>query len=190
MIKAGDLSLNALKEGQKNAFEMFFRQHYNHLCNYANSFVKDRDEAEEIVQNAFASLWEKRQSLEIRTSVRSYLFSMVHNYSLNYLKHEKVKQKHASEMLYMGEDSTEEVDSHASDLEQKIFQALQTLPEKCRIVFKLSRFEELKYSEIAERMNISVKTVENQMGKALKLMREELRDYLPLILILFNGLIG
>ena len=187
MIKAEELSIEALKGGQIKAFEMFFRQHYNHLCNYANSFIKDRDEAEEIVQNAFSSLWEKRQSLNITSSVKSYMFSMVHNRCLNFIKHEKVKKKHASEMLNVMQEANEDSSLQANELERRVFKALQTLPEKCRMVFKLSRFEELKYVEIAERMNISVKTVENQMGKALKLMREQLRDYLPFILILLSG---
>lgn len=189
VIKAENLTLNALKEGQKDAFEMFFRYHYNHLCNYANSFVKDRDESEEIVQNAFATLWDKRQDLDIKGSVRAYLFSMVHNQSLNYLKHQKVKLKHQESIIRHTEESHEDSGTESNELEQRIFEALQELPEKCRMVFKMSRFEELKYTEIANKMNISVKTVENQMGKALKIMREELRDYLPLILILFSGLL-
>jgi RNA polymerase sigma-70 factor (ECF subfamily) len=77
----------------------------------------------------------------------------------------------------------------ASELEAKIYRAMEALPEQCRLVFKLSRFEELKYSEIAEQLNISIKTVENHMGKALKIMREQLKDYLPLLLILMKGLL-
>jgi RNA polymerase sigma-70 factor (ECF subfamily) len=187
VTEAKGLNTEALKGGQIKAFEMFFRQHYNHLCNYANSFVKDRDEAEEIVQNSFSSLWEKRESLNITGSVRSYIFSMVHNQCLNFLKHEKVKRKHASEMMNVTLEANEDPDLQANELELRIFKALQSLPEKCGMVFKLSRFEELKYAEIAEKMNISVKTVENQMGKALKLMREQLRDYLPFILIVLSA---
>ena len=171
---------------------MFFRTHYNHLCNYANTFLKDRDEAEEVVQNSFATLWEKRESLNISGSVKSYMFSMVQNNCLNVLKHEKVKQKHAGEELALGTDSEETVSNMmaSSELEKRIEVALTYLPEQCRLIFKLSRFEELKYAEIADQLNLSVKTVENQMGKALRIMREQLKDYLPLLIVLFNGFLN
>lgn len=169
---------------------MFFKTHYNHLCNYANTFLKDRDEAEEVVQNAFMTLWEKRQTLQITGQIKSYMFSMVQNSCLNVLKHRKVKQKHEHEVLAsVSEADDDEISLQSSELETQIFSALQKLPEKCRMIFKLSRFEELKYAEIAEKLDISVKTVENQMGKALRLMREELKEYLPLLLILFTGLL-
>jgi len=180
---------NELKEGDINAFEMFFKTYYQPLCNYAFSFIQDRDEAEEIVQSAFLSVWEKRETLDIRTSLRSYLYTMVRNTSLNVIKHEKIKQKYVGEALAVEDRSHENVSQKvlSSELEEKIQLAMESLPEQCRLVFKMSRFEELKYSEIAEQLQISIKTVENQMGKALKIMREQLKDYLPvLILVLMN----
>src|SRR5688572_20194825 len=111
---------------------------------------------------------------------------MVRNACLNLIKHEKIKQKHVDGELALADRSVESV-AHtvmASELETRISDALSKLPEQCRLVFKLSRFEELKYAEIAEQLNISVKTVENQMGKALKIMREQLKDYLPLLLVM------
>lgn len=110
---------------------------------------------------------------------------MVRNSCLNVIKHERVKQQHAAHELYVKEVAYESV-AHkiqAAELETKIMQAMKVLPEQCRLVFQLSRFEELKYQEIADQLQISVKTVENHMGKALKLMREQLKDYLPLFLI-------
>jgi len=191
VTKAEEFNQLALSKGDLKAYEMFFKTHYNHLCNYANTFLKDRDEAEEVVQNSFATLWEKRQTIQISGSVKSYMFSMVQNNSLNVLKHEKVKQKHVGEVLATTKEAdTDDPEIHAVELEERIFSALQKLPEKCRMVFKLSRFEELKYAEIADKMEISIKTVENQMGKALRLMREELRDYLPLLLFLIHGLLN
>jgi len=177
---------NELKEGNVNAFEMFFRTYYQSLCKYAYSFIQDKDEAEEIVQSAFLAVWEKRESLGIQTSLKSYLFSMVRNTSLNVIKHEKIKKRYAGEALAMEEKSRDNVTQKiiSLELEEKIHFAMESLPEQCRLVFKLSRFEELKYSEIAQQLNISIKTVENQMGKALRIMREQLKDYLP-ILILF-----
>ena len=184
--------ITTLKAGDISAFEMLFKTYYQPLCNYAYSFVQDRDEAEEIVQGIFMSVWEKRDNLAIHTGVRPYLYAMVRNASLNVLKHEKIKQQHATMELAVAERSVESVTRTvmASELESRIYKALDKLPEQCRLVFKLSRFEELKYSEIAEQLSISVKTVENQMGKALRIMREQLKDYLPLLLILMNGLLN
>lgn len=178
--------LAALQNGSKAAFEMLFKTYYRPLCTYANTFLHDRDEAEEIVQNAFITFWDRRQSTEIEKSVKSYLYRMVRNSCLNTLRHEKVKREHASEQLKTTVDAHDPVSqSLASDeLEQRIQTAMQSLPEQCRLVFQLSRFEELKYQEIAGQLNISVKTVENHMGKALKIMREQLKDYLPLFLLL------
>lgn len=171
---------------------MFFRAYYQPLCNYACTFIQDRDEAEEIVQSAFLSVWEKREALEIRTSLKSYLYTMVRNACLNVIKHEKIKQKHANEELAVAERSHEGVAQRvlSSELEERIRLSMEKLPEQCRLIFKLSRFEELKYAEIAEQLNLSVKTVENQIGKALKIMREELKEYLPLIIVLMNGFLN
>lgn len=171
---------------------MLFKTYYQPLCKYAYSFLQDKENAEEIVQSTFLLVWEKRETLEIRTSVKPYLYAMVRNACLNVIKHEKIKQKHAGEEIALAERSHDSVNHlvASNELEQRIKLAMEELPEQCRLVFKLSRFEELKYSEIAEQLNISVKTVENHMGKALRIMREQLRDYLPLILLLLNGFLN
>ena len=188
----GDQLLVTLQAGDITAFEMIFKTYYQPLCNYAYSFVHDRDEAEEIVQATFLSVWEKRDNLTIHTGVKPYLYAMVRNAALNVLKHEKIKQQHATVELAVAERSVESVTRTvmASELEDRIYKALNKLPEQCRLVFKLSRFEELKYAEIAEQLNISIKTVENQMGKALKIMREQLKDYLPLLIVFMNGFLN
>lgn len=184
--------IEALVAGDITAFEMIFRTYYQPLCNYAYTFLQDKENAEEIVQSTFLSVWEKRETLSIRAGVKPYLYAMVRNACLNVIKHEKIKQKHAVEELAVGVHSYDSV-SHTlagSELELKIQQAMEQLPEQCRLVFKLSRFEELKYAEIADQLNISVKTVENHMGKALKIMREQLKDYLPLLIVLMNGFLN
>ena len=180
-----------LKAGDITAFEMLFRTYYQPLCNYAYTFVQDHDEAEEIVQSTFMNVWERREMLEIRTGVKPYLYAMVRNACLNVIKHEKVKQQHVAVEMAIGERSVESVARTvmASELEVRIHNAMEALPEQCRLVFKLSRFEELKYAEIAEQLEISIKTVENHMGKALRIMREQLKDYLPLVLVLMRGLL-
>jgi RNA polymerase sigma-70 factor (ECF subfamily) len=177
--------LETLQLGNESAFEMIFRTYYQPLCRYAYSFLQDKEEAEEVVQSSFITVWDKRNSLTIETSVKSYLYRMVRNSCLNVIKHEKIKQQHVAHELAVADVSHEFVSQkvHAAELEIKISEAMKTLPEQCRLVFQLSRFEELKYQEIADQLQISVKTVENHMGKALKLMRVQLKEYLPLFLI-------
>jgi RNA polymerase sigma-70 factor (ECF subfamily) len=116
---------------------------------------------------------------------------MVRNACLNVIKHEKIKQLHVAGELAVAERTVESVSDTimGSELENRILQAMEKLPEQCRLVFKLSRFEELKYAEIAAQLGLSVKTVENQMGKALKIMRDQLRDYLPLLIVLLGRFI-
>lgn len=168
-----------------------FRELYQPLCRYAYSFVSDHEEAEEIVQASFIGIWEKRQTIDIDTSLKAYLYRVVRNASLNVIKHGKVKQIYLEQSEFTAEKTTDATEQPliTDELERKIFSAIQTLPEQCRLIFKLSRFEEMKYQEIANQLNISIKTVENQMGKALKIMREQLREYLPLIYILMKGLL-
>lgn len=175
----------ALQEGNETAFEMLFRTYYKPLCQYAWSFLNDKDEAEEVVQAAFITIWDKKDQIEIQTSVKSYLYRTVRNSCLNVIKHEKVKKVHVAHEMAVGDVSYNNASQTviASELEGRISEAMKALPEQCRLVFQLSRFEELKYAEIAAQLNISVKTVENQMGKALRIMRDQLKDYLPLFLI-------
>ncbi|HEU5148559.1 MAG TPA: RNA polymerase sigma-70 factor [Chryseosolibacter sp.] len=186
------LQIKALSEGDITHFEMLFKTYYQPLCHYAYTFLQDREGAEEIVQSTFLLVWEKRETLAIRTSVKPYLYAMVRNACLNVLKHNKIKQRHMGEEIAMAERSHDAVTHTISsnELEQRIQLAMDELPEQCRIVFKLSRFEELKYSEIAEQLNISIKTVENHMGKALRIMREQLKDYLPLVFVFLNGFLN
>lgn len=186
------MQIEALTVGDITAFEMLFKTYYQPLCNYAYTFLQDREDAEEIVQSTFLLVWEKRETLAIRTSVRPYLYAMVRNACLNVIKHEKIKQRYAGEELALADRSYESVAQAvaSNELEYRIKVAMDELPEQCRMVFKLSRFEELKYAEIAEQLGISIKTVENHMGKALKIMREQLKDYLPLIIVLLNGFLN
>jgi len=184
--------LEKIQSGNESAYEMIFRTFYQPLCRYAYSFLEDKEEAEEVVQSAFITVWEKRKSIDIQTSLKSYLYRMVRNGCLNVIKHEKVKQQHVAHEMAVSEVSYESVSQkvYASELESKITEALKALPEQCRLVFQLSRFEELKYQEIADQLQISVKTVENHMGKALRIMREQLKEYLPLLLIFMKDFIA
>lgn len=174
----------ALQKGDRAVYEMVFHEHYRPLCAFARTFLTDPDEAEEVVQNVFVALWEKRNTLEVEASLRSYLFRSVRNACLNRLKHDKVRLQHRAHALYSA--SADSVFNHVDmqELESRLKAALDKLPEQCRKVFELSRFQEMRYAEIADHLQISPKTVENHMGKALKILREELHDYLPLVILL------
>ncbi len=175
-----------INKGDKSAFEQAFRTYYQPLCSYAVPLIKDKDEAEEVVQNVFYNIWSKREALQINTSFKSYLYRSVHNDCLNRLKHVKVKAGYAEDYKATARHSDGAADTLvAKELGLKIESAINALPEQCGHVFRLSRFGNLKYQEIAAQLDISVKTVENHMGKALKLLREQLKDYLPLVCWLF-----
>lgn len=161
------------------SFEVLFRQYYQMLCSYAIRFVDDGDTAEEIVQDLFYRLWEKRAELQINTSVKSYLFSAVHNRCLKFIEHRNVELKYRNYYLkHESEIDSEPHDAHSvHELQGIIDNTLNSLPERCGRIFRLNRFEGLKYHEIAQKLSISVKTVEANMGKALKLLRKNLKNY-------------
>ncbi|HEX2968218.1 MAG TPA: RNA polymerase sigma-70 factor [Bacteroidales bacterium] len=175
----------ALHKGDRELFGQVFETYYERLCNYANTFVNNIDEAEETVQGLFLILWEKREVIEIHTSVKSYLYQAVHNQALNRIKHEKVRHLHAEFVQHNADTSSDPGDEKVigGELEMKINEAINSLPAQCRRVFQLSRFENLTYAEISEQLNISKKTIENHMGKALRIMREKLKEYLPLLIL-------
>jgi RNA polymerase sigma-70 factor (ECF subfamily) len=180
---------NAWMQDEK-AFEQLFRNLYEPLCQSANTILNDRDESEETVQHVFITLWEKRRQMEMILSVKSYLYQAVRNASLNRIRHAKVKQLYIKEHLMVSPSAEPAVNIPLrNELQEQIQQAIESLPEQCRIIFKLSRFEEMKYAEIAEQLGISVKTVENQMGKALRVMREKLKDYLILVILIIDALL-
>lgn len=177
--------VGAIRQGNERIFEETFRKYYQSLCNYANSILKEMDEAEEVVQHLFLSIWEKRSDLEISISLKSYLYRAVHNHCLNRIKHLKIREEYQQYATNFYDASYESVSQTVmkNELEQKIEEAIKKLPEQCQLIFRMSRFEELKYHEIAAQLDLSPKTVENQIGKALKILRVELAEYLPLIII-------
>ena len=169
----------------RETFEEVFRAHFSELHAYAYTMLQQDDQAEEIVQQVFYKLWLKRSDLAIQQTLKAYLYKSVHNDCLNYIKHKKVKIAHQQHVLHTQEQSSSPVQHLAArELKEKIQEALAQLPEQCRTIFQLSRFENLKYREIAEQLQLSVKTVENQMGNALKVMRQHLAAYLPTLWLL------
>jgi RNA polymerase sigma-70 factor (family 1) len=180
-------TIQAIRQGKITVFEQVFREYYAPLTRFAGGMIKREAEAEEIVQELFFTLWEKRESLSINTSIRSYLYQSTRNRCLNALKHQQVRNRHQQEVKYT-QASLVQLPEEPSELGDRIQAAIQSLPDRCREVFELSRFEGLKYREIADLLNISPKTVEVQMGKALRELRKQLADYLPALLLL--GLAG
>lgn len=171
-------------------FERVFKEHFKNLHAYACSILKDRDEAEEMVQNVFYKLWERKEKIRELQSVPAYLYRSVYNECMNYVKHEKVKTAYEAHAIHHGDTMGKAEDTATTkELQERIANALTALPEQCRTIFQMSRFEELKYREIADRMGLSVKTVENQMGKALKILRTKLADYISVVWLLLITLI-
>lgn len=177
--------LYSIRSGDEKAFETLFKDQYPILCGYARKYLNDVDQAEEIVQEMFFSFWQKKEKLEINTSLEAYLFRSVRNACLNYLKHMKIREQYKLANNQEIRQKEQEIHDYvvAIELQERIENVIDQLPPKRKKIFKMSRFEELKYKEIAEKLNISVKTVEAQLSKALKFLRLHLSDYLSLFII-------
>jgi RNA polymerase sigma-70 factor (ECF subfamily) len=170
--------IRRIRQGDKQEFEKLFRSSYASLVRYAKTILKDHDTAEEIVQDLFFRLWQDRGNLTIESSLNGYLYRAVHNRCLHHIDHNRVVEKYAREMAVMEQETNESPTDilHYRELQAKIAAILERLPEKCGKIFCMSRFEGLKYSEIAEKLSISVKTVEANMGRALKEFRKILAE--------------
>lgn len=168
-------ALEAVKESKKDngLLEQYFFEYFEVLHTYAYTILRDNDEAKDVVQSVFMQLWQKREELTIKQSVRSYLYAATHNHCLNYIKSRKIRQKHYDQFAAGKQDSTSTLEEYIelADLKKEVLTAMKTLPDKCREIFYKSRFEEKSYAEIADELNLSVKTVEAQMGKALRILR-------------------
>jgi RNA polymerase sigma-70 factor, ECF subfamily len=180
----GQTKLRSLPQSSETEFERLFKDHFKSLYSYAFTIIKDEAAAEEIVQNVFYKIWEKNKQPGIQTSVTAYLYKAVYHDSLNYLKHLKVRAQYKSRVMHQHKEEGPPASGKLmlKELEEKLRDAMNSLPEQCRTIFQMSRFDGLKYQDIASELGISVKTVENQMGKALKLLRVKLIDFLPLVI--------
>ncbi len=172
------------KKFNKIDFENLFKEYFEPLCRYALNFVSDNDTSKEIVQDVFINLWNKRETLDTTKPIKSYLYTSIRNRCLNYIRDNKKFRSNVLDVEIADYDLAFEYDDfEETDLQKKIDNTLDLLPTKCRQIFKLSRFEELKYKEISQKLDISVKTVEAQMSKALRIFRENLKDYINIIII-------
>lgn len=167
-----------IRQGNKQEFEKLFRSSYVSLVRYAKTLIRDHDAAEEIVQDLFFRLWQDRENLRIESSLNGYLFKSVHNRALHYIEHQKVVNRHAGEVVASAELANEPVteEIYYRELQSRVARVLERLPERCSMIFRMSRFDGLKYSEIADKLAVSLKTVEADMGKALKEFRKALAE--------------
>ena len=169
-----------LRRGEDAAYDAIFRQWYAPLVAMTAALLRDQGPAEEVVQDVLLELWKRRETITFETSIRAYLFQSARNRGLNYLRRQRVEQR-GEGTIAAAMPTPEPADSEAREAELNIAiqEAIAGLPDRCREVFELSRVSGLKYSEIATELGISVKTVEAQMGKALRVMREKLAPWLP-----------
>lgn len=184
MIDNGfDILIEGLRKGDKSVFDKIFRQYYPELVRYCLCFTKDTETAEEIVQDVFVKLWIKHDELAIKSSLKSYLYRAVHNHTLNYFSYIKLQEKYRTYVGFGTErnDITPLEKLTGQDLELKLNETILKMPKKCREVYELRHFDGLKNKEIAERLNISTKTVEKHVSKAISLLRNTLHEYLPLL---------
>ena len=174
-----------IKSGDIEAFEQLFNDYCGQLCAHAYTLLHDADDAEEMVQNVFVNFWNKRATLTISGSPKSYLYKAVKNESLNFIKHKKVVDLHAtgSQHITLAQAQDPLV---LTELQEKIDQVLAALPPERKKIFLMNRNEGLKYREIAVKLNISIKTVENQMGSALKFLRNQLVDYISVMVLILS----
>jgi RNA polymerase sigma-70 factor (ECF subfamily) len=171
--------LRRIRAGDEGAYDAAFRAWYPVLVRVAAAVLRDTDAAEEVAQDVMVQLWQRRHLLDADTPLKAYLLRAVRNRALNHLRHLKVRRDAEPEVeLTYNTPLTADMPSGAHELSVAAKLAVSQLPPRCREIFELSRTDGLKYSEIAEALDISQKTVEAQMGKALRILRERLADWL------------
>ena len=186
------VDIPGLKAGKKKAFESVYLEFFDMLFHLASGYIGNRERARELVQDAFMKLWERREEIHNNTNIKNYLYTITKNSCLNYLREQEIiarnnrdylipELKYRQEALQAFGDSFSDVESLLSVVEE----AIDRLPENIRTTFKMNRYDNLTYQEIATRLDISPKTVEARISKALKLLRGDLKEYLPLIHMVF-----
>ena len=181
-----DFLLSAVRHGDQKAFDTQFRKYYPMLCAYGHRFV-DLEDAEEIVEDSLLWIWENRETLVIESSLSSYLFKMVYRRALNKLAHIDATQRADTRFYEEMQEMLQDTDYYQmEELTKRIEEAIAALPESYRESFVMHRFRDMSYKEIAETLGVSPKTIDYRIQQALKQLRTDLKDYLPLLLpILF-----
>ena len=168
--------IKRIRSGDHNAFEELFHLYYSQLCVFSNSYVKSLDLARDVVQDVLIKIWDNREDLQINHSLKAYLYMAVRNQSLNFIQQKKQierLEKRLKKQLELN-DFIKRDEQNTAELTLKVWKLVDKLPERRRTIFILYRKHGLSYSEISEVMGIARKTVENQMGKSLKFLREQL----------------
>jgi len=181
------LLFEQLVQGRREAFDALFRKYYPSLCRFAKLFTDTADDAEEVVQTAFITLWENKKNITISKSLKAYLYQMVRNNALMVIRKNVTRKKYEQEYAaYLEADTPAEKNYSDEEINAMVLKGLEYLPEKCRMIFSLSRYDGLTYEEIAEYLDISPKTVENQMGIAFQKLRESLAPLWKKMLLLLG----
>lgn len=179
--------IGELKRGNKVVFDYIFNYYYSSLCAFSMQYVNDYDMVEDLVQDLFVNLWSEAPNLNVKSSLKSYLFTSVRNRCLDFLKHRKVSEKHRTYILYSADIYVNSIDHYfsESELRQTVHKSLEKLSPRCREIFELSRMHGLSNKDISEKLEITKRTVELQISNALRILRKELVEFLPLWLIAF-----
>jgi RNA polymerase sigma-70 factor (ECF subfamily) len=169
-----------IQGGDIREFERLFTKYYGPLCNHAEKILKDMDAAEDLVQEFFYQFWKNRETFSPKLSLNAYLYQSIRNNALHYLEHLAVRKRYAEQVFSEAQNLEPfqlQSDVELTDMSKIIDATMQQMPERCCRIFRMNRFEGKKYREIAAIMDISVKTVEADMGKALQLFRKSLKEY-------------
>jgi len=179
--------IRGIKDGDEGAFEALFAKYFVKLSLYAGHFVRQQNTAREIVEDFFCDIWINSKHIYIESNLNGYLYRSIHNRCLKYLRHQKVRQKYidSKQYIYTDKELLEPVSDDVpeavlivKELEDKVAEAIESLPAECKKIFSMNRFENLSYIEIAGELGISVNTVKTQMTRALRKLREKLKEYL------------
>ena len=186
------IDISSLKDGEKSAYKEIYHEYFGRMYQLSLQYLRDPHVSEEIVQDSFMKLWNIRETLNEQFNIHNFLYTVTKNNCLNYLRNQKIALKHRENIKYLemqfNYEAMGKLGSYLEfeELREKIDSAIAALPETLRETFLLSRFEELQYKEIAEKQDISVKTVEARITKSLRILRSELKDYVPVICIISN----
>lgn len=178
--------VRAFINGNEQAFEKLFKLHYQMLLKVALFLLQDAEQSEEIVHDVFLNVWQKRENVNPEASFKNYLITAVRNRCFNHLKAKKKTHSINDDETWAEElvaDNHTDTQAQVKDVQKALEEAVNKLPDQCRLIFQLSRYENMSYKEIAAALELSPKTIENQIGRALKALRNDLKDFLPLFLI-------
>jgi RNA polymerase sigma-70 factor, ECF subfamily len=185
--------LDQIRNGDQKAFETLFRSYFDQLLKYSREILKDHCAAEEIVEEIFIYFWENRMKISIDTSIKAYLFRMAYNRCINHLRHQKVHDRYR--LFFMHHITSEAMIADYSfdyplsglinkEIENLVEKSIQKLPQQCREIFRLSRYEEMRNQKIADQLGLSVSTVKTQISRALVKLRKDLQEVLPFFVML------